>query len=274
MQSWRSSTPSRHVSILLFLLCISAAIIAVPNVSNAQFIPCNIVNLSVSAPDSVQSGQLLQVTTTLQISCDPSIYPVIRLDLLDGRTSNVLSSASVPYPPSLSAFTVTGINQATAPSATGNWRVEVQAYVINGITGRVAASSAQSFSVNVVPYTPSVTITTQESPTISISVVTAITPTLSSPTTSQAAVTESQMTQPSQTSSSASTSNTSVGYDFTQLLPVALVVVVLGIIGIFIVGARKRRPKSNPTHSGYCGQCGAELLRDAKFCGKCGAKQS
>jgi DMSO reductase anchor subunit len=100
--------------------------------------------------------------------------------------------------------------------------------------------------------------------------------TLSSPTASQVTVTESsQMTQSNQTSSSASTSNTSAGYDFTQLLlPAALVAVVLGIIGIFIVRARKRRPKTIPAHVGYCGQCGAELLRNAKFCGKCGAKQS
>jgi hypothetical protein len=224
----------------------------------------------------VQTGQLLQVTTTLQISCDPSIYPIIRLDLLDRVGSRVLSSASVPYPPSISSFTVSGMNQATAPSVTGSWPLEVQAFVINGISGQVAASSAQSFSVSVVPYTPPITTATQESVTISLSVVTSTMPTLSSLTTSQETVTESsQTTQTSQTSSSASTLGTSAGYDFTQLLPAAVAVAVaLGIIGVLIVRGRKRGSKTPAAQAGYCGQCGAELLRNAKFCGKCGAKQT
>jgi hypothetical protein len=135
----------------LLSLTVTIAVLAItPQLSFAQFIPCRIVTLNV-VPGPALAGQPFQVTTSLTVSCDPSVLPVIRVDLLDAISSGTLSTNSVLYYPSASSFKASVINQATAPQLTGSWALQIQAYVINGLNGRTAASTALLFQVNVEP---------------------------------------------------------------------------------------------------------------------------
>jgi hypothetical protein len=262
--------PTHRVKRTLALLCLTIAII-IPCLSTqpsyAQFIPCNIVNLNPIPPTLVQAGQPFQVTSDLTISCDPSVLPVIRVDLLDPESSKTLSTTSLPYYPSSSSFTVSVINQATARQLLGSWPLQVQAYVINGVNGQSVASTSQLFQVNVQPYTPSITeiqtteATTQTSSTSSISA-------QSSPTTTnQEAITEalpSTITFNAQTTRSAASE---------LLLPAAIVVIGLAAFGL-LVFAGSRRNSQRSVSSDHCGQCGVELIHDQNYCTNCGAKQA
>jgi len=141
----------------LLSLTVALAVLAViPPSAVAQFIPCKIVNLNVVPPTLVQAGQPFQVTTNLTVSCDPSVLPVIRVGLLDATTSKTLSTNSAPYYPYSSSFPASVVSQATARQLTGSWALQVEAYVISGLTGRSLASTGQLFQVNVEPYTPTI----------------------------------------------------------------------------------------------------------------------
>ena len=134
-------------------LIILAIVLAVsPAPVSAQFIPCRIVNVNID-PSLIQAGQPFHVTSNLTISCDPSVLPVVRVDLLVAASSTIISSTSLPYYTYASSFVISVINQATAPTSPGVWVLEVRVYVINAINGQAVASSSQLFHVNVEPYT-------------------------------------------------------------------------------------------------------------------------
>jgi len=252
------------------LVCLFIAIIILglsPQVSLAQFIPCRIVNLRLTLPDTVQAGQPFQVTTTLTVSCDPSVLPVVRVDLVDATTSRILTTTSIPYYPSSSSFIVPVVSQTTARSSPGSWALQVQAYVLNGINGAAVASTSQLFQLTVVPYTPPVTtmetiaVTTQA--TSNSSAASYPIPTLST--------TQENQTQPMQTNQT--TVSTSTTQNITgQLLPAAaLILVALAIFLLLFYAARKRARKSTAGNR-YCEQCGSKIEENSSFCTTCGAK--
>jgi len=254
------------------LVCLFIAIIILgvsPQLSLAQFIPCRIVNLNLTLPDMVQAGQPFQITTTLTVSCDPSILPVVRVDLVDATTSQTLTTTSIPYYPSPSSFTVPVVSQATARSSTGSWSLQVQAYVLNGMNGATAASTSQLFQLNVMPYTPPLTtlqtmqITTQ-APSISSA------ESYSFPTLTTIQENQTQALQTSQITFSTSTTPDITG----QLLPaVALVLVALAIF-VLLFYAGGKRARKNIAGGRYCGQCGSKIEGKPSFCTNCGAKQT
>lgn len=254
----------------LTLVCLTIAIIIAclnTQSSYAQFIPCEIVNLNPIPPTLVQAGQPFQVTSTLTVSCDPSVFPVIRVDLLDAGSSKTLSTTSLPYYTSSSSFTVSVVNQATARQLSGSWPLQVQAYVINGVNGQSVASTSQLFQVDVEPYTPPVTemqtaeATTQKTSVSSIS--TQLLPT----TTNREVLTEallSTITFNTQTTSSAAGE---------LLLPATIVLIGLTVFGLLLF-AGSRRGRQRSVSSNRCGQCGVELSHDQNYCTNCGAKHT
>ena len=256
----------------LVLVCLFIAIIIVgvsPQLSLAQFIPCRIVNLNLTLPDIVQAGQPFQITTTLTVSCDPSILPVVRVDLVDATTSQTLTTASIPYYPSSSSFTVPVVSQATARSSTGSWPLQVQAYVLSGMNGATAASTSQLFQLNVMPYTPPLTtMQTIEITTQASSISSAVSYSLQSLTTIQES--QTQALQTSQITFSTSTTPDHTG----QLLPaVVLVLVALAIFALLFYAGGKRARK-NTAGVRYCGQCGSKIEENSSFCTNCGAKET
>jgi hypothetical protein len=265
----------RNRLLVLVSLLIAAVILASsPQVSVGQFIPCRIVNLNLTVPDVVGAGQPFQVTSTLTVSCDPGVLPVVRVDLVDASTSQTLSTLSLPYYPSSSSFTVPVVNQATARGTVGSWSLQVHAYVISGINGQVVASTSQLFQINVVPYVPQVT-TTQ---TIETATVQPIATAIGSITaTASASILTSTTVQETMSAAQTNqvTSNTSTSNDLTaQVLPIiAVLIVALAVVGVLALGRRKRAGKSGEM-TNYCGQCGAKLEGDAAFCANCGAKRS
>ena len=213
-----------------------------PQLSLAQFIPCRIVNLKLTLPDLVQAGQPFQLTSTLTVSCDPSVLPVVRVDLVDATTSKILTTTSVPYYPTSSSFIAPIVSQSTARSSPGSWALQIQGYVLNGINGAAVASTSQLFQLNVTPYTPPVT--TMVTTTQLSSVSSAASYSFSTLTTVQE--NQTQALQTSQiTFNTSMTSSNSTSPDLAgQLLPaVALVLVALAIFAILFYAGGKARPK-------------------------------
>jgi hypothetical protein len=252
----------------LTLVCLTIAIIIpclTAQSSYAQFIPCKIVNLNLTPPTLVQAGQPFQVTANLTVSCDPSVLPIIRVDLLDEASSKTLSSTSLPYYTSSSSFTVSVVSQATARQLPGSWALQVQAYIINGVNGQSVASSSQLFQVNVEPYTPPVTeMQTTETTTQNSSISSVSTQSLPT-TTNQEVLTEAF---PSTITFNTQTTSTATG---ELLLPATIVLIALTIFGL-LVFAGSRRGRQRSVSSNHCRQCGVELSHDQNYCANCEAK--
>jgi len=259
MLSLKRKTLLANLVIAIIILVMS------PQLTLAQFIPCRIVNLNLNLPDAVQAGQPFQITTTLTVSCDPSVLPDVRVDLVDATTTQILTTTSIPYYPS-SSFTVPVVSQATARSSTGSWPLQVRAYVLNGVSGATVASTSQLFQLNVAPYTPPVTtMETLETTTQASSISSAASYSFPTLTTSQ----ENQ-TQALQTSQI--TFNTTTTPDLTgRLLPaLALVLVALAIFALLFYAGGKRARRSI-VGGRYCGQCGSKIEGNSSFCTNCGA---
>ena len=231
-------------TLAILSLTIAVAILALtPQSTYAQFIPCRVVTLNLVPPPLVQAGQLFQITTNLTVSCDPSVLPVIRVDLLDATTSQTLSTNSVPYYPFSSSFTASVVNQVTARQFTGSWALQVQAYVISGLNGQTVASTAQLFQVNVEPYIPPVTEMQTTATTQVSNPSFAVTTQLLPATTALGNITETT------TSSQLAVNNQPTSTSFGQLLvPVMILLVGLAAFGLLIfAGNRRKRPSTSNT---------------------------
>ena len=235
--------------------------------SYAQFIPCRIVNLTVTPSNVVQVGQSFQVTSSLTVSCDPSVLPVVRVDLIDPETSKTLSTTSLPYYSYSSSFTVSVVNQATARQVVGSWMLQVQAYVINDVNGQSAASSSQSFAVNVEPYTPPVTEMQTET-----TVQTSITSSYSSTISASSTITNQNLTETSLPSQAISNNEAAPNEIGELLLPVAIVLVGFAVFSLLMFAAHRKSPRLVPATK-YCGQCGGALEHNENYCTTCGARQ-
>ena len=259
----------KRKTLLVNFLIVIVSIGLNSQLSLAQFIPCRIVNLKLTLPDVVQASQPFQVTTTLTISCDPSVLPVVRVDLVDASTSKILTTTSMPYYPSSSSFIVPLVSQTAARSSPGSWGLQVQAYVINAVNGATTASSSQLFQLQVTPYTPPVTIIQTNSTTTQASNISSAASYSSQSTSTSTQVNQTQALQTSQITFSTSTTP-----DFTsQLLPAAaLVLVALAIFALLFYGGRKRAKSSEGGQ--ICGKCGVKLDENQNFCTNCGAHRT
>ena len=256
---------------VFLVVFLTIVILAVPHqLTYAQFIACRIVTFNPVPPTLVQAGQPFQVTTNLTVSCDPSVLPVVRVDLLDATTSQTLSTNSVPYYSYSSSFTVSVVNQVTARQLTGSWALQDRASIINGIDGQVAASNAQLFQVNVQPYTPPPVTqmqTTEMTTQLSNSSV-AVTAIPLSATTSVQNLTEAPTSSQTQLAVTTQTATSSMGQ---FLVPAAILLVGILVFAVLIFAGTKRKQQPKPTKA--CRKCGAELTQNEKYCTSCGTKQ-
>ena len=263
----------RHLERQLFLFLLFAGVLVVfcdSPLVYAQFLGgCNVVNIAPTGPPLVGEGQTLQVTTAVTGSCDQSMFYAVRVDLADGRSSQVLSSVVFPYIPVTAVFTVNIVNKATAPTSLGTWVLQVNAYLIASINGGIVASAHQLFSVVVVQYTPTTTTTSEQMTTNSTTTI------ILMPVNSTSQMISTSETSYTTSSLSAVAENTN---QTSTLIGVAAILAVLAAIVIVMLSKRKRttqkpQPQQSTTMK-YCGQCGIKLAADDEFCIHCGTKQS
>jgi len=233
--------------------------------------PCNIVNIAPTGPPTVGAGQTLQVTTSVTGSCDQSLFYAVRVDLVDGRSSQVLSSVVFPYAPVTPVFTVSITNKATAPTTLGTWVLQVNAYLIASINGAVVASSHLLFSVAVVPYSP--TTSTTEQMTVQMTNSTTTLSQNSTYTNQAASINETLVA-----TSSASAPETVNQHSAFAIVAVAIVAIVAAIIVIVLLSKRKhtttqKAPPQQLSSVKYCRHCGTKLEASDQFCIHCGTKQ-
>jgi len=96
---------------------------------------CQISNISYSYPQQVSPSQSFTTTVTVSGVCasDDADYYSIRADLND-MSGSVLSFASVPIGYSQGHnWTIHVLNQVTAPTSSGPWRIQFAVYIFAAI---------------------------------------------------------------------------------------------------------------------------------------------
>jgi len=225
------------------MLFLTVLLFAAPNTAQAQYIPCNIVNLAVFHPYSVPAGSTLTVSSFMTVACDTSAPYILRVDLVSQSNGNVISSVKQPfYPPTPSGISEPINNTVTAPSAIGPWVLQVQAYIINGFNGQVAGSSQYQFVVDITQFAPQTATTTVFSATSSTQITLSVISSQSTP---------SQLIQSTQTSTASPVQVTSA-YATTQssnptTLPLigGLVLVLIAAAAVFFIMMWRRKPASH-----------------------------
>lgn len=225
------------MSITYALLILGLVIIlTIPSTARSQYIPCEIVNLSVNHPNSVPEGQTLQVATSITASCDPSFFYLLRIDLVEQPSGTVLSSVKLPYYPTASSVTKPINNTATAPSSIGPWVLQTQVYLINGLNGQVAGSSQQQFVVDITQYASQTT-----------------TSVFSAASTTQAFLSSTSSTQTVLSSTNSTISliptfaaNEATGQPANSAIEALVLILLVGAAAFFLVMWRRRPPTPQP----------------------------
>jgi cbb3-type cytochrome oxidase subunit 3 len=127
------------------------------------------------------------------------------------------------------SVTVTIVNDVIAPSEIGTWVLRVDAYVIGRPSGTALASNQQQFNVQVVPYTPTTTISM-------------ITTTTSLATTPMTTLTSQQAALPTSTVTSTSTVREFARQD-NSLYYAAIFILLIAVIIIILLRQKKRSMK-------------------------------
>jgi len=224
-----------HVTFVFLLLGI-IILLAGLQVGFSQFIPCSIIINSLRYPNSVPAGQSVQVLTTVTSSCYPSTPYAIRVDLLDGTTLRTLSSATIPYNSTSPSFvTYPVVNEVTAPSSSGPWVLQLQAYVVGVLSGQVVTSTSDQFNINVTPYTPPSTTTATTTTTTAVTTTATSLSQTSSPSTSTRQVIPLNSTS---TFSPIITQNTDM--TSTLLIAAAVTAVLIGAIAVIAIERHRR----------------------------------
>jgi len=251
------------------LLWFLAVLIIATCTSHVQSISCYFTNTQVypSEGSSVPAGQPIVFTIILTGSCpSPGIYTV-RADILDTTVSEIISSNQTTLIGN-GPFVVQISDSATVPTEMGNWKVQVNAYILSD-GSNVGPPSQLTVGLIVVPYSP---------PATSQSIIesTSGTPmqsTSAASTTSQNEVMTETATVAQQTGVEQPPSSGSA-FSLESLTAIIVLVVILGSAGAFMAMKGRLKP-SRPTKgkSTPCSKCGAELPLGSKFCDKCGSKQ-
>jgi hypothetical protein len=119
---------------------------------------CYFTSTIVVAPESAPAGQPIQVNTTFTASCPGGGNYIVRGDLLDARTSTILSTSRTVYS-TVGPMTATLNNQAVAPTTTGYWSLQMSLYMLAG-GSPVAPASQKTFGITITPYVAASTTTT------------------------------------------------------------------------------------------------------------------
>ena len=233
----------------------------VPSVQSQ--VSCYFTNMEVnpSQGSSVPAGQSIAFTITLTGSCpSPGVYTV-RADIIDTATSQIISSNQIQLAAS-GPFAVTVSDPAVVPAATGNWRVQVNAYLL--LDGsNVGPPSQLMVGLTVVPF--SQPATTQSATPIYHA--TTVTSALAQSTFNA----PPNATQIQVLTETTSTSTMNSSFPFVSVIAISFVV-FLTCSATYV--ATKRRTKAKSAEDIIkCVKCGTALPRGTKFCDECGTEQ-
>ena len=254
------------------LLWFLAVLIIATCTSHVQSISCYFTNTQVypSEGSGVPAGQPIVFTIILTGSCpSPGIYTV-RADILDTTISEIISSNQTTLIGN-GPFVVQINDSATVPTEMGNWKVQVNAYILSD-GSNVGPPSQLTVGLIVVPYSPPATsqsiIESTSGTRAPIQSASSALPSASQNEVMTGTATVAQQTGVEQPPSSGS------AFSLESLTAIIVVVVILGSAGAFMAMKGRLKP-SRPTKgkSTPCAKCGAELPLEAKFCDKCGSKQ-
>jgi hypothetical protein len=142
----KRSTPS-FLLVAVILLAISLPL----SLGQAGFSPCRIVNLDMTFPVPIEAGRSFTIDSSLTVACW-GFLPLIRIDIVDANSYQILSTAFLILPYSYSGSYVASMtNNATARNAPGSWALVIQAYVIDRNSGYTIGRYSQLFQVVVSP---------------------------------------------------------------------------------------------------------------------------
>jgi hypothetical protein len=197
----------------------------------SQYVPCDIVNVTLSYSDPAPAGQPIQITSRVTVSCEMYAYYLIKVELADRSSKLVLSSSTYSYYATTSSVVATLTNDATAPQTAGNWPLQINVIVTRQQGGQVMASTSQIFSITVVPYTQTLTTTQEVSTTTN-------TETLSSAT----SVTSTGVSSVQTSRPTTSTQNTGIPSGLPTNAQLAVILVIGAMVfALYLMRKRAKR---------------------------------
>jgi hypothetical protein len=154
MSSW-------HRAGLLLLVVSIMLILRAPQVySQGSF--CYFTAMNLFGPSSLPEGRQIEVHTLFSVTCPSGGYYLIRGDLVDGRTAQILSTSRMAYA-TIGPFAAVLTNDAIAPKITGWWSLQMNLYVLDANGVPVAPQSQQIFGLIVTSQTPTTSMNATES---------------------------------------------------------------------------------------------------------------
>ena len=149
----------RHIRLLLLLLASIVILHSAPAV-HSQSSGCYFTAMNLYGPPSVQEGQNLQVHTLFSVTCPDGGNYIVRADLVDGRTEQILSTTKATYA-ILGPFAAVITNTVVAPKAAGWWSLQMNLYVLDSNGIPVAPQSQQIFGLTITSTTPTSRVISQ-----------------------------------------------------------------------------------------------------------------
>ena len=131
------------------LLLLVSAILVYPS-PRVQASACYFTAMDLFGPPSVLEGERLEVHTLFSVTCPGGGYYLIRCDLQDGRTAQVLSTSRMVYA-TAGPVAAELANDAVAPKIPGWWSLQMNLYVLDLNGSPVAPQSQQLFGVTINP---------------------------------------------------------------------------------------------------------------------------
>lgn len=120
---------TRAVVLWVLLAGIGLTLLPIPYASASL---CQRVETSTRYPQMALPGKVISVTTAVVGSCtsDGEDYFAVRVDLVDKKSSAILSSNSTPIGYDANNFSVKVHNSAASPRTSQTWAVDVNTYLI------------------------------------------------------------------------------------------------------------------------------------------------
>ena len=220
-----------HRRLICILIAISELMMLASPVYSS---PCYIPSVDLSYPQVVAAQQHFVVSATVTAICNAPADPFvdIRVDVVDAHAAlqpAVISSNRQSYSLlQIQSPVATILNDVIAPRDIGTWVLQIDAYVIGVPSGTVLFPYHKTFNVEVVPYTPTSTIST-------------ITTTTSLTTTPITSTTSQQVALPTSIVTSTSTLRESPRQEYSSYYA-AIFILLIAII-IVVLRSKKRSMK-------------------------------
>jgi len=216
---------------------------------------------------SVPAGQSITFTITLTGSCpSPGTYSV-RAYVVDTATSQIISTNQASLLSSGGFFMVTVNDLAMVPAEPGNWKVQINVYLL--LDGsNVGPPSQLTVGLTIVPYTTPITIQTD-------SIIHSVTSAFAQSTMNARTIQQTTSTIQKQTIGAVTPQANSSTFPVESMSAfVALAVLLLGS-GTYVAMRRRRRvaDSTKETAETKCVKCGEALPVGTRFCDNCGTRQ-